>query len=159
MAMDPENFKRVFVVDIASRIWGSLDEGATWMEFTKNLAELTSAVWSLEVFSTDAAGANTVLLAGAFTGVFRMRNPGERGTWSLLGTGLPNALAYDIHYDYTDYVLVAGTLGRGAWLLDNPFSQPQAANARSRARNHRLDAAPVRPLTSLQPPRAAPRRR
>src|SRR5262249_52431425 len=35
---------------------------------------------------------------------------------------LPHALTLDLHYDYTDNVLLAGTLGRGAWTLSNPFS-------------------------------------
>src|SRR5206468_8131173 len=35
--------------------------------------------------------------------------------------GLPNALVYDLRYDYTDNVLVAATLGRGVWTLTNVF--------------------------------------
>ena len=34
---------------------------------------------------------------------------------------MPHALVLDVHYDYTDNVLVAGTLGRGAWTLSQPF--------------------------------------
>ena len=40
-------------------------------------------------------------------------------TWDQLGTGLPNALVYDLDYDATDDVLVVGTMGRGSWKLTN----------------------------------------
>jgi len=39
--------------------------------------------------------------------------------------GRGGALALDLHYDYTDNVLLAGTLGRGAWPLANPFIAAQ----------------------------------
>ncbi|MDX1409102.1 MAG: hypothetical protein R3330_13230, partial [Saprospiraceae bacterium] len=43
---------------------------------------------------------------------------GSFGTWLKVGTGLPNAPVWDLDYDLTDDVLVAGTLGRGAWTID-----------------------------------------
>jgi hypothetical protein len=62
-------------------------------------------------------------MAGTFSGVFRMPRPGAAGTaWIPLGSGLPNALVLDLHYDYTNATLAAGLLGRGAWLVNNPFS-------------------------------------
>jgi len=149
-------------VDDWNRVWGSFDEGVTWMDLTGNLTSMTSAIRSVEVFSTGAAEGNTVLMAGTMNGVFQMRSPapGQTGAdWSRLGEGLPHALAYDIHYDYTDHVLVAGTLGRGAWLLNNPFSQPQRVEARSPTQGRRANVAPVKPLIlSPSPPLATPRR-
>ena len=38
-------------------------------------------------------------------------------TWGQIGTGLPNAPVWDMEFDPLDLVLVVGTLGRGAWLL------------------------------------------
>ncbi|MDA1017817.1 MAG: choice-of-anchor D domain-containing protein, partial [Planctomycetota bacterium] len=43
----------------------------------------------------------------------------DLGTWVEVGNNLPNALVYDLQYNTLDDVLVAGTLGRGAWLLPN----------------------------------------
>jgi len=37
--------------------------------------------------------------------------------WMRLGKALPNAVVMDLHYDATDDLLLAGTLGRGAWTL------------------------------------------
>jgi hypothetical protein len=50
--------------------------------------------------------------------------------WNKLGTGLPNALVADLDYNAADDVLLAGTLGRGAWTITNlrglarPTAQP-----------------------------------
>src|SRR5205823_1221636 len=97
------------------------DEGVTWINLTANLATLTTDVRSIEVFSPDTTGKKTVLLVGTLTGVFKMSRPGAAGTaWVPLG-GLPHALVDDLHYDYTNNKLVAGLLGRGAWLVNDPF--------------------------------------
>jgi hypothetical protein len=37
--------------------------------------------------------------------------------WSKLGSGLPNAPVFRMEYNAADQILVAGTLGRGAWTL------------------------------------------
>jgi hypothetical protein len=122
IAMNPNNYKQVFVSDINNKVWGSSDEGATWSNMTLNLPSLTSLVTTIEVFSPDATLANTVVISGGF-GLFQVGATGT--TWTRL-TGLndilPPALVLDLHYDYTDNVLVAGTLGRGSWTIAGPFS-------------------------------------
>ena len=37
--------------------------------------------------------------------------------WSEFVAGLPGAPVYELDYDAVDDVLLAGTLGRGAWLV------------------------------------------
>src|SRR5262249_45049540 len=39
--------------------------------------------------------------------------------WHTLGRGLPPAFVRDLHYNAANNILVAGTLGRGAWTLPN----------------------------------------
>ena len=56
-----------------------------------------------------------VFVAGR-TGVFLM-GVDAPGIWTRFGTGLPEAPVFDLDYDIEDDVLVAGTLGRGAWLM------------------------------------------
>ena len=41
------------------------------------------------------------------------------GSWFRVASGLPNVNVFDMAYDATDDVLVAGTLGRSAWKLSN----------------------------------------
>jgi hypothetical protein len=121
IVMNPQNYQQVFVVDINNRVWGSFDEGASWIELTANLPSLTSEVDTIEIFSPDQTIRNMVLIAGGFN-TFQMRRPGAGGaSWIPLSSALPNALVQDLHYDYTNNVLVAGSLGRGSWTLSNFF--------------------------------------
>ena len=63
-----------------------------------------------------------MLIVGGQGGVWQMRRPARParpGPRSPQGSR--TALVYDLHYDYTDNVLVAGTLGRGVWTLTNFF--------------------------------------
>jgi hypothetical protein len=121
VAMNPNNYKRVYVSDINNKVWGSSDEGATWVNLTSNLPALTDLVTTIEVFSLDGTVQNTSLIAGGF-GVFQLNNPSKAdGHWMpLSGNGddrITPALVLDLHYDYIRNVLAAGTLGRGAWLF------------------------------------------
>jgi hypothetical protein len=163
IAMNPNNYKQVFVSDLNNKVWGSSDEGATWSDMTLNLASLTSLVTTIEVFSPDATLANTVVIGGGF-GLFQVGATGT--TWTRL-TGLndilPPALVLDLHYDYTDNVLVAGTLGRGSWTIAGPFSGSTEAGliARSKAlprpsRPVSSSLLPLRHLPPAPPPSAVP---
>src|SRR6185436_13118571 len=70
-----------------------------------------------------------VLLVGGQGGVSRLFNPKAAGTslpalWTRFGAGLPNAPVFDLHLDVDygartggNFVLIAGTLGRGAWTI------------------------------------------
>ena len=122
IAMNPYNYKRVYVSDINNNVWGSRDEGVEWVELTGDLQpSLTQLVTTIQVFSLDGTVLNTTLFAGGF-GVFQLTNPSTPGGHWTPVTGnddskIPPALVLDLHYDYTKNVLVAGTLGRGAWLF------------------------------------------
>jgi len=122
LVMNPQNYAHVFVLDNQNRVWGSFNEGVSWIDITANLPSLTSQVHSIEIFSPDATLRNMVLIAGGLGGVFQMRRPGAAGaSWSPLSTGLPHVLVRELHYNYADDVLVAGTLGRGVWTLTQFF--------------------------------------
>jgi hypothetical protein len=122
IVMNPQNYRQVFVSDNQNRVWGSFDEGTSWVDLTANFLSLSSFIWTLEVFSPDATIRNTVLIAGGGDGIFQMRRPGAAGaSWTALSSGFPKALVQDLHYDYTNDVLVAGTLGRGSWTLSSFF--------------------------------------
>jgi hypothetical protein len=120
------------ISDLNNKVWGSSDEGATWVDLTGNLPSLTNLVTTIEVLSPDGTVGTTTLFAGGF-GVFQLTNPSTiGGTWTPV-TGpppasikIPPALVLDLHFDSTDKFLVAGTLGRGAWLFSNPGAIPSA---------------------------------
>src|SRR5262249_54425827 len=125
LVVDPQDYRRIYACDTDNRVWASFDEGASWRELTANLHDLNPIAFGtiIEIYSTSPSTKEDVLLLGTLGGVFQMERPDRPGAkWALLGDGLPHTLAIDIHYDYTDNVLLAGTLGRGAWTLSNPFA-------------------------------------
>lgn len=65
-------------------------------------------------------GADPALVVGANRGVYIAYASSGFTAWTQLGTGLPNVIIYELEFDHTDRVLVAGTLGRGAWVIDLP---------------------------------------
>jgi hypothetical protein len=121
MAMDPQDYRSLYVVDASSRVWATSDEGATWTNLTLNLPPLSADVRTVEIFSPAASPINTVLIVGGSNGTYQMRRPGAGGTaWELL-PGLPHGLVLDLHYYYETNTLIAGLLGRGAWKLSGYF--------------------------------------
>jgi hypothetical protein len=112
--MHPEDWMTVFAID-NDQVFQSLDAGGSWSDITGNLID--SNLRSLE-FVFDTISSVGALLAGGDGGIFRSITT-SLGTWTEFGGGLPNAPVWDMDYDPNDDILVAGTLGRGAWSVSN----------------------------------------
>ena len=127
VAVDPADEDNVFVIDNA-RVFRSTDGGATWNNITGNITSAGAGTFRSIAYIPD--GANDRLAVGTDAGVLVSRES-SFGTWFLLGGGLPHAPVWDLDYDVTDDVLVAGTLGRGAWTLSavTTLNTPPVANA------------------------------
>ncbi|HNH35166.1 MAG TPA: OmpA family protein, partial [Rhodocyclaceae bacterium] len=133
IALNPENWRRFYVIDGNSRVWrGELaadgSTNCTFTQITGNLTDLiqvggrSTELGAIELYfdnaGTNATGDDTeVVLVGGWGGVFRAINPGATGAWSEFGVGLPNVLVTDLQYDKTDDILLAGTLGRGLFTV------------------------------------------
>ncbi|MGV3484666.1 MAG: Ig-like domain-containing protein [Planctomycetaceae bacterium] len=117
LAIDPDDWASAFVIDNNS-VFVTNDTGDTWTDITGNLLSLASTFFSTIYVATSTVDA---LLVGTNAGVFASL-AGSFGNWTLLGAGLPNVLTYDLDHDAGDDVVVAGTLGRGAWRLENVSS-------------------------------------
>lgn len=108
------NPQNAFVVD-ATNVFRTADAGGSWANVTGNLLTLTpGTIRSVAFSSADAAGS---VIVGSDNGVFFAPGPAFN-TWAVLGTGLPRAPVYDLEYDATDKILLAGLLGRGAWTIN-----------------------------------------
>ncbi|MDD2767765.1 MAG: sialidase family protein [Methylococcus sp.] len=119
LAIDPQNYRNIFVADDKDRIWASFDEGQTWSELTSNLKNfLKGPVKTLTVKGADSYSQDTVLIAGGGYGVAQLRKPENQGVWATVDKGLANTLVNDLRYDGENHVLVAGTLGRGVWTVN-----------------------------------------
>jgi len=123
LAIDPQNYQHVFVVDVNSRVWASFDEGADWTDLTTSKGTGLTKLNSVVVVDPDGTPAKTVVVVAGLPGVAELRDPGAGGAaWSRLGTGLPNVLSYDVRYDARADVLSLGTIGRGVWSLRRAFA-------------------------------------
>jgi hypothetical protein len=121
IAIDTTDFHKAFVVNNAGQVFQTIDTGATWTNITGNLGSGTTDLRTI-VF---IPGATPAIAVGGLNGVFRMAI-GNPGVWNQLGTGLTNALVFDMDYDATDDTLVIGTMGRGAWKLAAVAAPPSA---------------------------------
>jgi ligand-binding sensor domain-containing protein len=97
-------------------VFRTTNQGASWTDITGNLAQLGAGDFNTIVYISSS---NDMLLVGTNAGVFVSFSSSGFTSWSELGVGLPNVLVADLDYDVADDVLVAGTLGRGAWTIGN----------------------------------------
>lgn len=133
IVMDPQNYKRVFVLDSVNKVYGSADEGATWTELTGNLATFTDSIRAIELFNPDASFSKAVLYVGGAGGAWQLPNPtAAGGTWAVVSAGMPNVLVFELHYDYADNVLSASTLGRGVFRVAATTTTGSVANISTR---------------------------
>jgi len=114
IALDPRDWRNAYVVD-SDHVFRTTNAGQTWTDISGNL-------WDLDAFDHRAvvfvAGtSDDLLLVSTSSGVFVSFGSSGFTSWNKLGAGLPNALAWDLVYDAADDVLLAGTLGRGAWTI------------------------------------------
>ncbi len=128
LVMDPLDYKHVYVLDSNGRVYGSFDEGVTWRDFTGDLASKVSQPQTIEIFSPPVAKGNKNdqdlrVIVGGIGHVVHLRTKLGETLWTRSAEGLPKGVyIYDLHYDVACDVLVAGSLGRGAWTLNHPFS-------------------------------------
>lgn len=102
-----------FAID-AGAVFQTTDAGLTWSDITGNLLTLGGVVLRSVAFCEHLNSGSVIV--GTNAGVFAAAGPGF--AWSPLGSGLPTAPVLRLRYSVTDRVLLAGTLGRGAWTLD-----------------------------------------
>jgi hypothetical protein len=119
VVIDTDDSRSAFAID-SNQVFRTTNAGVSWTDITGNLAELGAGDFNTAVFVAGAtSAANDLLLVGTNAGVFVSFSASGFTSWSKLGTGLPNALVADLDYDAADDVLLAGTLGRGAWTITN----------------------------------------
>lgn len=112
IAIDPAGPNTAFVAD-AANVFFTADAGATWTDVTGNFPTLNAGTIRSLVFR---GGTSRAAAVGTDTGVYIAQGPAFNN-WARLATGLPRVPVYDLDYDVQDRIFVAGTLGRGAWVL------------------------------------------
>src|SRR5262245_61287740 len=97
--------------DLKPYLFVTRDYGATWTSITNNLPTA-----NVNVIREDAKNKN-LLFVGTEFGVFVSTNGG--GEWKRFMTGLPTVRVDDLLIHPRDNDLIAGTHGRGVWIMDD----------------------------------------
>ena len=87
------------------------DFGKTWKKITTGLPEGSVYVVREDYKNPD------LLFAGTEFAVYISLDRG--GTWARFMNGLPTVPIHDLYIHPRDFDLIAGTHGRGAWIVDN----------------------------------------
>jgi len=116
VVMDSDDWRSAYVV-VDNQVFRTTNAGVSWTDITGNLTQFGAGKFKTTVFVAGAT--NDLLLVGTNAGVFVSFSSSGFTSWNKLGIGLPNAPVADLDYDVKDDVLVAGTLGRGAWTITN----------------------------------------
>ncbi len=125
--IDPNNDQSAFAFDDGGAVFWTNDAGANWTNISGNLATVTTAALRSIAYSTS--NIDGAVIVGTNNGIFYARGDGSSMNdaaglpipftdWVALGVGLPPVPIYDLEYDPEDEIVVAGSLGRGAWALN-----------------------------------------
>ncbi len=124
VAINPSDWAEVYVLDTKGHIWFSDTAGTdpangTFVDITDNLENLDDETDLQTITVVEAVGSTTpVVLVGGADGVYRHIGNAAGGTWTEFGADLPNVIVSDLSYSKIDDVLLAATVGRGAWTID-----------------------------------------
>ncbi|HKX29720.1 MAG TPA: RTX toxin [Blastocatellia bacterium] len=117
LVVDPRDPAMACVID-SSTVFLTRDLGNSWINITGNLPSFNPGAFRSNAFVSNASGEAVVV--GSNNGIFVALASSGFTVWDRLGSGFPNVLTYHLDYNSTDDVLIAGTLGRGAWALNHP---------------------------------------
>jgi photosystem II stability/assembly factor-like uncharacterized protein len=128
--------------DLKPYVFVTRDYGATWTSIANNLP-----VGNVNVIREDAKNKN-LLFAGTEFGLFISMNGGAE--WKRFMTGLPVVRVDDILIHPRDNDLIAGTHGRGIWIVDDISPLQQLTEKAMAADMHLFDVRPgVQLLTDI----------
>ena len=107
------------VLDHRGRVWLFNNTGnaaGDWTDITGKLPGGANEWRSIAFVKDGRVPGGKMILVGGNRGVFATADPGAASTWNRVGSNMPNVPVTDVRYDKSD-VLVAATLGRGAWTI------------------------------------------
>ncbi len=112
VTVNPGDSTEAFFIESA-KVFHTTNSGTNWTEITGNLTnfgELRSVA-----FMPDAS--NSQLVVGTNRGVFKAEQADAFNMWSIIAPGMPNTPVFELQYDAASDRLIAGTMGRGSFVL------------------------------------------
>jgi hypothetical protein len=122
VVLDPEDWTIAYVID-PTHVYRTPDAGDSWTDIIGDL--FAGGGGALRQLAYVPGAPSDFLVVATESGVF-FSSTTAFGAWASLGSGLPNVPVWDLAYDATHDVLVAATLGRGAWKLSSVSSDLSA---------------------------------
>lgn len=119
VVMDPTDWRTAVAVTLPpagspqgtpGRVYMTTNAGIAWNDITGTLQD-----GNLRTVEFIPGNGDNVVLVGGANGVSRMRTSAP-SVWTEFGPNLPNAPVWDLDYNAADNVLLAATIGRGAWV-------------------------------------------
>ncbi|NEO75228.1 MAG: DUF4347 domain-containing protein [Moorea sp. SIO4G3] len=126
IVLDSDDWMTGFAID-DDQVFQTTDAN-NWIDITGNLQDFATNLnlepADLNLRSIEFISGSTVdgIVVGSNIGIFSATSSNNFTDWLKLGTDLPNVPVWDLDYDPSDDLLVAGTLGRGAWTLSDASS-------------------------------------
>jgi len=96
--------------DFSAYLYKSTDYGKTWTSIANNLPG-----GPINMIREDPVNPRVLYTCNDF-GIYVSTNGGQK--WDVLGGNLPSVNVMDFIIHPRDHVLVAGTHGRGVWVID-----------------------------------------
>ncbi len=132
VVIHPNDDQTAFAID-SNAVYHTANAGTNWTNVTGNLSAVSSTTLRSIAFSTS--NPDGAVIVGTDVGVYIARGNGSSENdstgnpvfftdWSQLGVGMPPSPIFDLEYDTADELLIAGTLGRGAWALNMEERSP-----------------------------------
>jgi hypothetical protein len=126
IAIDSTDWERAFVVSsiissagVASFVHMTTNAGTSWIDITGNLSNV-GEIRCNEIIRHTTFGFGGLVI-GTEYGVY-LTSDNSFGTWTKIGTNIPNVQIDDLDYNPEHDILVIGTFGRGAWSISNIYS-------------------------------------
>lgn len=115
--IDPDNPNAFYLTNL-TQVFQTLDGGLTWTDVSGNIQSFAPiALRAITYVPRNDGPGNDALVVGTFNGIYVAHASTGFSVWEPLVRDLPKVPIFDLHYDSQEGVLVAGTLGRGAWKL------------------------------------------
>ena len=130
--------------DYRPYVYKTTDFGQTWTSLTNNLPD----GHPMYVIREDAQNPN-LLFAGSEFAAFYSLDAGQ--SWSRLNNNLPTVAVHDLVIHPRDGDLIAGTHGRGIWIMDDITPLQQMTQDVRSADAHLFDPRPATQWLSVQP--------
>ena len=118
IVIDPDNAGAIYLTN-TTPVFQTLNGGTTWTDVSGNIQSFAPIALRAIAYvpRSDGGGTNDALVVSTFNGIYVAYESSGFSVWSPLGTGMPKVPILDLQHDPQHELLVAGTLGRGAWKL------------------------------------------